>query len=126
MVEVLRSSATGQALAPRLLAADLVAPELLDVEVASALRKNVIRGEATTEDVTLLLVILGEWDIQRVPHLDILVGSIRWWPNATAYDSTYIAVADAWGAVIVTADGPLSRAPNVGVVIENVRVGPPV
>ena len=124
MVEVLRSSATGRALAPRLLAADLVAPEILDLEVASALRKNVIRGEAKIEDVKLLLEILCEWDVERVPHTDVIIGSVTWWPNATAYDSAYIAVADAWGAAIVTVDGPLSRAPIDDVVIENVRVGP--
>jgi predicted nucleic acid-binding protein len=40
---------------------------------------------------------------------------------APAYDAFYVATAALDGAPLLTADGPLSRAPRVGVIIHNVR-----
>ena len=125
MVEVLRSTDTGRSIAPRLIASDLVAPDLIDLEVAAALRKNVLRGEATSAGAALVLRILSEWDIERVTHRELIVESIRWWPNATVYDAAYLALAAARGATLLTVDGPLARTPVQGLLVENVRVGPP-
>jgi predicted nucleic acid-binding protein len=125
MYEVLGRTPTGRSLAPRLIGADLVAPDLLDLEVASTLRRNVIRGHTTRQEAALLLAVLREWDIERISHQEIVLDSLRWWPNVSAYDAAYVAVAFTRGGTVMTVDSPLSRAPITDVVVENVRVGPP-
>ena len=41
----------------------------------------------------------------------------------TAYDAAYVALAEALGAVLVTTDGKIARAPGHGARVE--VVGPP-
>jgi predicted nucleic acid-binding protein len=41
--------------------------------------------------------------------------------RAVQHDAFYVATAVLYGAPLLTADGPLSRAPRVGVIIHNVR-----
>ncbi len=39
----------------------------------------------------------------------------------SAHDALYVAAARLRGAALVTADGPLARAPGLGVVVHNMR-----
>lgn len=80
-------------------------------------------GDASVEDAVAALNVLRDWEILRVPHGPLLIDSIKWWSNVTAYDAMYLAVAAAFGGVVLTVDGPLSRSPVTDVVIENVTVG---
>jgi predicted nucleic acid-binding protein len=41
--------------------------------------------------------------------------------HLTANDALYVAAGRKRGADLVTADGPLSRAPALGIVVHNVR-----
>jgi len=41
--------------------------------------------------------------------------------NLSIYDGIYVAAARALDATLVTADGPLSRAPGLGVPVYNLR-----
>ena len=41
--------------------------------------------------------------------------------NVSAYDAFYVAAARLFQAPLLTADGPLSRAPGLGVVVHSVR-----
>jgi len=122
MVEVLLRSRSGRALAPRLEAAELVAPELLDVEVASAFRRLVLRGQYEASQALTALEVLHDWPIGRVSHRDLIARSARWWRNVTAYDATYLTVGLIYDATVVTVDGPLARAHISEVTVENVRV----
>lgn len=124
MVEVLLRTRSGRSLGPRLAEAELVAPELLDVEVAAAFRRLLLRGRALRVDVVNALQLLRQWPILRVRHGDLIGPSMHWWANVSAYDAVYLAAADAYGATVITVDGPLARAPVTDVTVENVRVGP--
>jgi hypothetical protein len=42
--------------------------------------------------------------------------------NVSAYDAFYVAAARLSNASLLTTDGPLSRAPSLGIVVENVRL----
>ena len=63
---------------------------------------------------------LMAWDIERLRHRDLAHRAWQYRHNASAYDAMYLAAADACGATVLTADGPLSRLPLAGVVIHNV------
>src|SRR5215218_2905369 len=91
----------------------LHAPQLVDVEVLSALRRLVTSGEATAERAAEAIADLHDLPIERYPH-DILVPRI--WQlreNFSAYDASYVALADGLAdepVPLLTADGRLARA----------------
>ena len=102
---------SGHELRTRLQAdADLHVPELLDLEVAAVLRRLVVvertlsarRASEALEDLTDL-------PAERYGHRPLLgrVWELR--HNLQAYDAAYVALAEALGAVLVTADRRLAR-----------------
>jgi predicted nucleic acid-binding protein len=91
----------------------LHAPHLVDVEVLSALRRLVASGEASAARADGAVTDLLDLPIARYPH-DVLAR--RTWTlrhNFSAYDATYVALAEAItdeGAPLLTADARLARA----------------
>lgn len=90
----------------------LVTPRLADSEVAHTLRLLVLRGEVDERDAMRAIDVWARLGLQRVSVSGLLdrVWDLR--DNLTAYDATYVAVAEALGAPLVTADGRLGRAPG--------------
>jgi predicted nucleic acid-binding protein len=122
MVEIVQSSPTGRAVASRLVGEAVAAPDVIDVEVASAIRRQQRAGRMDEDEVSRALDLLLDWPADRIPSRLLVRGTRRWWPNVTAYDALYLAVAEARQARVLTCDGRLARAPAVGVSVENVRV----
>ncbi|MGH2969695.1 MAG: type II toxin-antitoxin system VapC family toxin [Solirubrobacteraceae bacterium] len=91
----------------------LHAPHLVDVEVLSALRRLVASGEATVARADEAIADLLDLPIERYPH-DILVPRV--WQlreNLSAYDASYVALAEAVAdepVPLLTADARLARA----------------
>lgn len=91
----------------------LHAPHLLDVEILSALRRAVAGGEASAGRAGEALEDLLVLPLERYPH-DVLAR--RTWAlrdNFSAYDATYVALAETLtgeGAPLLTVDGRLARA----------------
>src|SRR4051812_9795979 len=91
----------------------LHAPHLVDVEVLSALRRLVATGETTAARAEEAIADLLDLPIARYPH-DVLVPRI--WQlreNFSAYDGTYVALAEALAeesVPLLTADARLARA----------------
>ena len=89
----------------------LVAPDLLFAECANILWKKVRRGELTKAEADVAA--------QTLELADLTVVSARWYLAAAtsiaveldhpAYDGVYLAVAEASGLRLVTADGRLVR-----------------
>lgn len=109
-------------MADTLESSSLVAPELIDAEVLSTLRKEVLgsrlevaRAREATED---LLV----WPIERISHRFLAPFAWEHYQNVSAYDALYVAAARARGIPLLTADGPLSRASGLGIAVQNVRL----
>ena len=99
----------------------LLAPELLDVEVLSVLRRAVLRREVDEQRALRAIEDLMSWPIDRIPHTSLLWAAWQHRNNVSAYDAFYVAAASLCDAPLITADGPLSRAPSLGIVVENVR-----
>jgi predicted nucleic acid-binding protein len=93
-------------------AESLHAPQLLDIEVLQVLRGHVLRGAMTAERGAMGAEALGQLDITRYGHDELLsrIWALR--ENLSAYDATYIALAEALGAPLLTLDAHLASAPG--------------
>ena len=121
-IEFLLQTPLGQQVTALLRESALFAPELLDAEVLSVLRRWVLGGTLEPARAGEAIRDLRDWDIARVPHREIIETAWSLRHNATAYDALYLAAARRHRATILTADGPLSRIPVKGFAIQNVTV----
>jgi predicted nucleic acid-binding protein len=105
------------------LAADpsLHAPHLVDLEVLSVLRRHERAGALDGRRVGFAIQDLVDLPIARYPHLPFARRSWELRRNLTPYDAVYVALAEALGCTLVTADARLSRAPGVGCAVEVLR-----
>jgi predicted nucleic acid-binding protein len=98
---------------------ELVAPHLLDTEVLNAVRKLVLRGKLSEAQASEAVNGFALLSITRFPA-DWLAGRI--WAlrhNLTAYDATYVALAEMLSATsLLTTDGRLANAPGLHCQIE--------
>ena len=86
------------------------APHLIDLEVANALRGHVRRGSLRAGEASSALGVLGELPIERFPHLSLLDAIWALRGSFTAYDASYVALAQAFAEPLLTADARLARA----------------
>ena len=121
-VEYLLQTTIGLRVASALEGATLAAPELLDAEVLSVLRREVLAGRLGERRAGEAVADLRDWGVERVVHRPLLAEAWSLRGRVTAYDALYVALALARRAALVTADGPLSRAPGIGVAVQNVRL----
>lgn len=91
----------------------LTAPELIDLEVVSALRRHVQAGQVPAPRAALAVADLAALPLRRAPHRPLLQRCWELRESVTPYDAAYVALAEALGVDLVTADVRLSRAPGV-------------
>jgi predicted nucleic acid-binding protein len=91
----------------------LIAPELIDLEVLSVLRRQVMAGKMPVARAQLALSDLADLPMRRVSHRPLLQRCWELRQTVTVYDAVYIALAEALGIALATADARLSRAPGV-------------
>jgi predicted nucleic acid-binding protein len=121
-VEYLLRTQLGLKLADAIEGAFLLAPELLDVEVLSVLRRAVLRKQLQEHRAALVLEDLIDWPVERIPHASLVQEAWRHRHNVSAYDAFYVAVARLYDATLLTADGPLTRTPASGIAVQNIRM----
>ena len=122
-VEYLLKTPLGLTVAHTLENASLVAPELIDTEVLSALRQGVLRGVIEETRATIVVESLAHWPVGRLSHRGLAPIAWQRYHNVSAYDAFYAAAARAYGLPLLTADARLARAPNLGIVVQSVRMG---
>jgi predicted nucleic acid-binding protein len=105
----------------RLRGESLAAPELVDLEVVSVLRKQLRVGALDARRADLALTDLADLPLRRAPHLPLLARCWELRDNLTIYDATYVALAEALDAPLVTADTRVARAPGTTCQIEVLR-----
>lgn len=91
----------------------LHAPHLIDVEVVSGLRRQIMGGTCSPAEARSMLDIWRALGLTRYPAVGTLgrVWELR--ENLSAYDASYVALAEQLGSPLLTADMRLGRAPGI-------------
>lgn len=98
-------------------AGELSAPDLVDVETVAVLRKRWIAGTITARRFSTAIGDLETMALERYPTLPLMRRAYELRANVTAYDATYIALAEALQCELLTADNRLANAPGTRCVI---------
>jgi predicted nucleic acid-binding protein len=97
---------------------DLHAPHLIDTAFLHALRRMTMTGELSEDRAADARTDFADLAVTRYPHhpLSDRVWQLR--PNLTAYDATFVALAEALDTTLVTCDARLTTAPHHQATIE--------
>jgi predicted nucleic acid-binding protein len=91
----------------------LLAPDLVDVEVLSVLRKSWLAGRLTQARLADAVADLIALPVERVPVLSLVVRTHELRSNLRPYDGVYVALAEVAGCALLTADRRLAQAPGL-------------
>lgn len=111
----------GDAARARLRGEVLTAPAIVDLEVASVLRRQEAKGLLDGRRADLALQDLIDLPLRRTPHRPLLARCWELRDTITPYDAAYVALAEALDIVLVTSDARLSRASGARCQIEVLR-----
>lgn len=91
---------------------DVAAPAHLDVEVMSALRGRMLGKHLTKTGLRKAAVRLGAMPVRRVPFANpkLLLATVDWFDNLSAYDACYVQLASECGAKLLTGDKGMATA----------------
>jgi len=88
------------------------APDLVDVETVAVLRKRWLAGTMSDRRFETAIGDLEQLDIDRYPTLPLMRRAFELRANVTAYDASYVALAELLGCELLTGDGRLAGAPG--------------
>lgn len=108
----------GRVVRARLRGQETTAPELIDAEVTSTLRRQTRAGALSTVRAEAALSDLLDDPLTRVAHRPLLSRAWELRDNVAVYDALYVALAELLGLVLVTADARLSRARGLRCAVE--------
>jgi len=94
----------------RLLGQRLAAPEIVDLEVLSVLRRAVGRGSVSSRRADLGLTDLMDLPLRRLPHRALVRRCWELRDNLAPYDAAYVAAAEALEVPLLTGDRRLAAA----------------
>ena len=93
-------------------------PHLLDSEVTSVLRRLVLRGLLGAEQGDAAMTRFLQLELERFPADPLRPRMWELRENLTAYDATYVALAESIGAsALLTTDARLAAAPGLRCVV---------
>ena len=102
----------GDAAQARLRGHRLAAPELVDPETTSVIRRQLQAGQLDLRRAELALTDLAELPLRRAPHRPLLARCWQLRENISVYDAAYVALAELLDSVLITADARLAAAPG--------------
>lgn len=91
---------------------ELAAPDLIDVETTSVLRRRWLSGDLSARRFRSAINDLADLPILRHPTLPLMLRAYELRSSVTPYDAAYIRLAEALDCDLVTADARLARAPG--------------
>ncbi len=104
--------------ARRALAAEqLHVPHLIDAEIANGLRRYVAGGQLGPDAGWAALDTWRHLGMIRYPVFAVLSRVWELRANLSAYDASYVALAEQLDCPLLTGDGRLGRAPGVGCLV---------
>lgn len=120
VLELVLRTAKGRKVEARALLPEqsLHAPHLIDVEVAHALRRLVQLKEVPAARAKQALDDHAALHIKRADHEDMLERLWELRESVTAYDGTYVALAEVLEAPLITCDSKLARSHGHRAMIE--------
>ena len=119
-IELALNTATGQQVGDRI--ADerevIHAPHLIDIELIHVIRRFVLRQAIDATRGEMAIRLWRMLDVQRHEHEPFVMRIWQLRDNFSAYDATYVALAEALSAPLITADQRLAGAPGSPIRIE--------
>ncbi len=91
-------------------AGELYAPDLVDVEVTSVVRRLTLAGTLEPDRARIALTGLRALPIERVPCARLIERAFELRETITVYDGVYVALAEVLGCEVVTLDEKLAAA----------------
>ena len=122
-VEYLLRTPVGESLGELLESSVLLAPELLDAEVLSVLRRAVLQDRLAETRALQAVDDLVHWPVERISHRLLAPLAWQYRQNLSAYDALYVATARAYDIPLLTADARLSRTTGLDVAVQFFRMG---
>lgn len=89
---------------------EVAAPDLIDVETVSVLRKRWLRRTLTEQRFSTAIAHLQQLGFERVPTLRLVPRAFELRANVSAYDACYVALAEHLHCELITADERLAGA----------------
>lgn len=111
----------GDAVRHRLRGARLLAPQILDLEVLSVIRRLHRRGTLEDRRAVMAVMDLQQLPVTRAAHEPLISRCWELRDNATSYDAAYIALAEALSATLLTGDVALASTPAIRCEMELLR-----
>jgi predicted nucleic acid-binding protein len=115
LVELLLQGERAPAVVHAVRGTGMAAPDLVNAEVVSVLRRMERTGEVPRERAEQALADLLDAPIRRFATLPLLPVAWELRGSLSAYDACYVALARELGCPLVTGDLRLTRAPGLGV-----------
>ncbi|MEJ7786188.1 MAG: type II toxin-antitoxin system VapC family toxin [Solirubrobacteraceae bacterium] len=94
----------------RLRGETLAAPDLIDLETTSVIRRLARIGQLDERRANLALMDLVELPLRRAQHRPLLRRCWELRHNLTVYDAAYVVIAEALEVRVLTADARLANA----------------
>jgi predicted nucleic acid-binding protein len=91
-------------------AADVAAPDLIDVETTAVLRKRWVAHTLSAQRFAAAIDDLEQLELERVPTLRLMRRALELRANITAYDAAYVALAEGLACELLTSDERLASA----------------
>lgn len=114
LFEVVADTPRAADIATRLAAdTDQVAPHVIDAEVFGVIRAHYFRGNLDRTAASQAIADLREWPGERIGHRWLIDRAWELRDSVRGWDAFYVAVAEAFDAVLVTLDGRLARVPGM-------------
>jgi predicted nucleic acid-binding protein len=102
----------GDRVRARLRGERLAAPQVIDLEVASAWRRLVTTGNLHERRAALALADLDVMRIERAAHRPLVARCWELRHDLTIYDAAYVALAELMQVPLLTGDQRLADAPG--------------
>jgi predicted nucleic acid-binding protein len=117
-VHLLLRTPRGDWVEERVIGEDRRVPQLFEYEVLHALRAVALRGEVSASRQAALLDDLASLRVKRHQPQPLVERIWQLRTSLSVHDASYVALAEALDAPVITADGRMARSPGHTAAIE--------